>query len=84
MDDHDLNELEDPATWEDDEGTLHPPVQHPKAVVAVRLTLQEVARLEHEATALGMLLPEFVRHAALSWVNSADVVPEALPARRPA
>jgi len=55
MDNRELDELENPATWKDDEGTVYPPVQQPRAVVSVRLTPQEVERLEHEASALGLV-----------------------------
>lgn len=84
MDERELNELEDPATWEDDEGTVYPPVQNPRAVVAVRLTPQEVERLERAATAQGLRLPEFIRHAALQWVESTEASPRPMPVRRPA
>jgi len=84
MDNRELDELENPATWKDDEGMVYSPVQQPRAVVSVRLTPQEVERLEHEASALGLRLPEFIRHAALSWVSSADVTPGSTPVRRPA
>ena len=82
--DHDLDELKDPATWDDDEGTIHSPVQNPSAVVSVRLTPKDVERLEHEAAALGLRLPEFIRHVALQWLESTEATPKLTPVRRPA
>jgi len=84
MNEHDFAELEDPATWEDDEGAVHPPVQNPYAVVSVRLTLQVLERVEQAATAHGLRLTEFIRHAALSTVDTADTAPKSTPVRRPA
>jgi len=84
MNDSDLLELEGPANWSEDEGEVHQPVPEPRAVVSVPLSLRDLERLENEALAHGLRLPEFIRHAALSWMDAVESGPKPTPIRRPA
>lgn len=82
MEEHDFDELEDPATWSDDEGVVHPGNKNTRPVVSPRLTHQELAQIERDATKRGLRLTEFIRQAALDSL-SVDAVPaKGAPARR--
>lgn len=82
MDDHDLKELEDPATWSDDEGYILPPARNPGAVVSVRFSLDEFVRLGQRASDQGLKVTDFIRNAALDRVKAEDPDLASSPVRR--
>jgi predicted DNA binding CopG/RHH family protein len=81
--DHDFDELEDPATWSDDEGVVHPGNKNTRPIVSLRLTHQELAQIEREATKRGLRLTDFIRQAALSTVTAEAVTSPTAPGRIP-
>ncbi len=84
MDDHDFDEIENPATWSDDPGIVHPPVQNRRPIVSVRFSSAELERIENEATKQGLRLTEFIRLAALSKASDELSAPGPTLVRRPA
>src|SRR4051812_11389135 len=59
-----LDELQDPNTWED-EGDVRPPVRSPRAVVSVAFPREDFQRIASYAKRHGMKTSEFIRQAAL-------------------
>ncbi len=51
--------------WDTEEGALHPAVQNPGAVVAVRFSSEEFQRVSRAARRSGMRTTEFIHAAAL-------------------
>jgi hypothetical protein len=52
--------------WDTEEGTLHPAVGSPGAVVSVRITSEEFQRLSRAARRTGMRTTQFIHAAALA------------------
>lgn len=70
MDDQELLELQDPATWADDEGEVRPPVAEPRAVVAVNFTADDFEQVARAARRRGLKTAAYVREAALTLALS--------------
>jgi len=70
MDDAELRELQDPTMWEDEEDAIRPPVEAPRASVAVRFSSAEFQRVASHARQQGMTVSEFIRFAALDRVRA--------------
>ena len=58
-----LAELQDPATWEE-EGTIHPPVKSPQAIVSVTFSREDFEKVVAHAKQRGLKTSEFIRQAA--------------------
>ena len=72
MRDDELQELQDPATWEDD-GDVRPPVKASRAVVSVAFGREDFERVTEEARRRGMKTSEFIRTAALERLEGPRV-----------
>ncbi len=66
-------EAKHPEAWDTEEGMLHPPVEDPGAVVAVRFSNEEFRRVSRTARRAGRPTTQFIRAAALA--NAAEEVP---------
>lgn len=69
MDSEELRELQDPASWEDGEDEVRPPVKAPRAVVSVAFARDDFQQVAEYARQHGMKTSEFIRHAALEHVS---------------
>jgi predicted ABC-class ATPase len=78
MDETELQELQDPDTWEDDgEEEIHSPVKSARAVVSVAFTREDFKRVSDYAERHGLKTSEFIRKAALDRVASEHNQPTA-------
>jgi hypothetical protein len=75
MDTHDLAELQDPASWDDESAEVLPAADDPRVVVPVRFTPDEFARVARYARASGLQLTESIREAILDRAGAEDGVP---------
>jgi hypothetical protein len=81
MDRQELAELEDPATWNDETVEVLPAADDPRAVVSVRFTPSEFARVARHARASGQTLTDCIRDAVLNHVSEQEI-PEIVAKRR--
>jgi hypothetical protein len=65
MEERELAELEDPATWDDESAEVLPPAEDPRVVVPIRFTPEEFARVARFARASGLPLTQCIRDAVL-------------------
>ena len=84
MIDHDFEELENPETWADDEGFIHPPVVNPGAQLMIRLTIPELRQIESAAIARGLTVIDYIRKAAIESSDSLAAQDSSTALRRPA
>lgn len=77
MDDHELQELQDPESWDDRYDQILPPAESPHAVVAVAFPREDFARVAECARRHGMKTSEFIRQAALDHVARPQGAPSA-------
>jgi len=73
MDDDELRELEDPASWDQNGVEARPAVRNARGVVAVEFAGEDLERLARSAAEAGMSLAAFVRHAALEKAAHSSV-----------
>ena len=66
MSDQELNELESPENWSDDEGEVRPGLKTQRAVVSVAFSRQDLEQVSEYALRQGMKTSEFIRTAALT------------------
>jgi hypothetical protein len=65
-----LAEWQDPATWEDDEDPVRPPVHSPRAIVSVAFSRDDFIAVADYASRHGMKTSEFIRRATLERLSS--------------
>ncbi len=70
---HKRGETARPEAWDTEEGMLHPPVEDPGAVVAVRFTGEEFQQMSRAARRAGRPTAHFIRAAPLA--SAAEEVP---------
>lgn len=68
MSDKDLQELENPESW-DDAAEVLPPVKPQRAVVSVPFSREDFERVVEHAHNEGMKTSEFIRQAALARLS---------------
>jgi hypothetical protein len=75
MDERELQELQDPVTWEADTDDRRPPVKSPRAVVSVAFSRDDLEQVASAARESGMRTSEFIRNAALAAATPAGEPP---------
>lgn len=71
--DRELEELQNPDEWSDDgDAELRPPVKSPRAVVSVAFSSADLGRVSTEARRKGMKLSEYIRTAALEYIDDSQ------------
>jgi hypothetical protein len=80
MDTDELNELQDPATWDDATDEVLDPATSPRAIVEVAFTTDEFAHLARFARAHGESIAQVIRDATIAHLALETVSP-APPAR---
>jgi hypothetical protein len=65
MGDAELQELEDPTTWDYEGAERRPGVDAPRATIAVTFGSDDLELVERCAERLGMRMSEFIRQAAV-------------------
>ncbi|MGH2534798.1 MAG: hypothetical protein ACRDJW_21270 [Thermomicrobiales bacterium] len=68
MQEQELRELQDPATWDDKSDEILQPARSPRAVVSVAFGKEDFARVAQHARESGMKTSEFIRLATLDRV----------------
>lgn len=63
--DKDLDEMQDPSSWDFERAERRPGVQSPRAVVSVAFARDDFERIARAAEELGKRTSEFIREAAL-------------------
>jgi hypothetical protein len=61
-----LEALQNPENWEDEENPVRPPVKSPRAVVSVAFSREDFESIAAHAREHGMKTSEFIRRAALN------------------
>lgn len=74
MDEHDLAELQNPATWDDESAEVLPAAVDPRVVVPVRFTPGEFALIARFARESGLPLTHFLHHVILEHVGRVETV----------
>src|SRR5688500_8727314 len=64
-----LTQLDDPEEWDFERAELAKPVQSGRTVVSVSISKDDFGRLSTYAERLGMRTSEFIRRAALAYVQ---------------
>ena len=74
MDEQELEEiLRNPDEWADDgDAELRPPVKPARAVVSVAFPREDLERVSTEARRKGMKLSEYIRTAALEYIDDSQ------------
>lgn len=62
-------ELMDPETWDWESAEEGGPSPDPHLIFRVRLSGDDIKRIEPEAVAVGMHVGAFLRYAALQWIS---------------
>jgi hypothetical protein len=65
-----LRELQDPDSWDWEQGEVHGPAVNPTAVVSIRFTREEFERVATAAERSGRKLTQYVHDAALAQVDA--------------
>lgn len=63
------DQLQDPATWDDESATVHSAVDEPQAVVSARFSQQKFEYISKAAEARGLSVSAFLRHVVLDHVS---------------
>ena len=74
MENDELRELQDPASWDFDRAEARPPAKRPRAVVSVAFSREDYDRVTELARRSNMRTSEYIRAAALGHVRSQPAV----------
>jgi hypothetical protein len=72
MDEREIEELQDPETWDDETAEVLPPATEPRVVVPVSFTPEEFARVARFAREQGAKTSACIRDAVLDRVDQAE------------
>jgi hypothetical protein len=75
VDEQELDELEDPASWDLDRAELHPGVQGGTATIIVPFDRQDYQQVAGAAARIGKKTTDFIREAALARTRASIRLP---------
>jgi hypothetical protein len=74
MEKDEIEELQDPATWDDQADEVLPPAQSPRVVVPVTFSPEDFARVARYARAHGLQTTQLIHDATLDHVSKESTV----------